>query len=54
MKKMTFLGFVSHERLQLFAGIDLYFRYRRPSVTFCSGDVFADGALKGNISYVDD
>ena len=42
-----FVGFVSHERLQLVAGIDLYVRYQSPSINFCYGEAFADAPEKG-------
>ena len=44
-EKLTFLGFVSHERLKL---LRIYFRHWSPSVNFCYDDV-----LQRNI-YVDD
>ena len=45
-KKMTFRGFVSHERLQLFAGICIFI-IEVPLSILCYGDAFSDAPAKG-------
>ena len=46
-KKMTFLGFVSHEQVMSVVCLHLYLRYWSNSVKFCYGDNFADTPAKG-------